>query len=345
VLRRRSEERLQRRERRTCYRSLQPTWCHERSCARSLSGFPGFHPSTGATGSLLRATLGVTFRIELSTSAPAGRCRHRWPRMAGRLVPPCQLWPCPVPLREQRPPWLGSALAVALSAEASRRDAAADVPCRGVEPGLGEPKTTPTPPEPLPPGSTKDPGFPSSRRLPSKGPEAKHGTPEGAQHPDQVGAIPRLGRLGPPLDMHSRQSARPVCVRFFTGGDAPHAAYRLLQQIRATNTPLEIPDLDLVVGTMPHRSSDSTPARASSCERRADRVFSAQGSRSTDTQHPPMATARPTDLPRPDEPGHLLSQICTTSRPGEPHGVTVAVTAPPKRTNLPDAPHLRAACL
>lgn len=30
---------------------------------------------------------------------------------------------------------------------------------------------------------------------------------------------------------------------------------------------------------------------------------------------------------------------------GEPHEVTVAVTAPPKRTDLPDAPRLRVDCL
>lgn len=42
-----------------------------------------------------------------------------------------------------------------------------------------------------------------------------------------------------------------------------------------------------VVGKIPHRSSDST-----SLAGRADREFSAQGLRSTDTQRPSNATAR-----------------------------------------------------
>lgn len=37
------------------------------------------------------STLGVTFPIVLSTTTPDSRCRHFWPRMAGRLVPPYQL--------------------------------------------------------------------------------------------------------------------------------------------------------------------------------------------------------------------------------------------------------------
>jgi len=174
------------------------------------------------------------------------------------------------------------------------------------------------------------------------------GAPEGAQHHDQTAAIPRLGHLGPPFDMHSRRSARPACARFFTGGDAPHVAYRLLQQIRATNTPVELPDLDLGGGdnrsltgatASPIERSDSL-ARAgpTGCSQPRGCALPIRNTR----RKRPLA---PTDLPRPDEPGHLLSQICTPSKPGEPHGVTVAVTAPPKRTNLPDAPHLRVDCL
>jgi hypothetical protein len=45
--------------------------------------------------------------------------------------------------------------------------------------------------------------------------------------------------------MFSRWCARPDRARLFTGEDVPHAARRLLQQIRPTNTPTELPDLDL----------------------------------------------------------------------------------------------------
>jgi hypothetical protein len=45
--------------------------------------------------------------------------------------------------------------------------------------------------------------------------------------------------------MFSRWCARPARARLFTGEDVPHAARRLLQQIRPTNTPTELPDLDL----------------------------------------------------------------------------------------------------
>lgn len=45
--------------------------------------------------------------------------------------------------------------------------------------------------------------------------------------------------------MFSRWYARPDRARLFTGEDVPHAARRLLQQIRPTNTPTELPDLDL----------------------------------------------------------------------------------------------------
>lgn len=91
--------------------------------------------------------------------------------------------------------------------------------------------------------------------------------------------------------MFSRWCARPARARLFTGEDVPHAARRLLQQIRPTNTPTELPDLDL------SGADESAPIEQppSPCEQgplrgRADRVCSAQGLRST--QHPTETTAR-----------------------------------------------------
>jgi hypothetical protein len=92
--------------------------------------------------------------------------------------------------------------------------------------------------------------------------------------------------------MFSRWCARPDRARLFTGEDVPHAARRLLQQIRPTNTPTELPDLDLT------GADESAPIERPSvflnrapCEQeRADRVCSAQGLRCT--QHPTETTAR-----------------------------------------------------
>lgn len=163
---------------------------------------------------------------------------------------PPQLWPCPFPLRteaarsERLPPWR-------CQPWRAERDAAADAPCRDVAQVRRTDTHTP-PPEPFPPGSTKEPGFPDPGRLPSAGPASHHHAPEGPWQSGQAVTIPRLGRPGPSLDMFSRGSARPACVRLFTGGDAPHAAYRLLQQIRTTNTPVDLPDLDLYRGEWLH---------------------------------------------------------------------------------------------
>lgn len=150
-------------------------------------------------------------------------------------------------------------------------------------------ETRTPPPEPFPPGSTKDPGFPGSGRLPSAGPISRHRAPEGQRQSKRVVTIPRLGRLGPSLDMVSRGSARPACVRFFTGGDAPHAAYRLLQQIRTTNTPVEFP--------RPRppwwgKFLTDRATRAPSRETNRPGVLSPGVALETDTQRPPDATAR-----------------------------------------------------
>lgn len=112
---------------------------------------------------------------------------------------------------------------------------------------------------------------------------------------DQTAAIPRLGHLGPPFDMHSRRSARPACARFFTGGDAPHVAYRLLQQIRATNTPVELLDLDLAgEDNRTLAGATASPIERSDSLARAGPTGCSQprGCALTDTQHPSKATAR-----------------------------------------------------
>lgn len=92
----------------------------------------GSHPSTGATGSLLRDTPGVTLHNELSTTVRDSRCRRPSPRMARRLVPPRQLWPCLFPLRSRGRPGSGRLPHRPCQPLASRRDAAADAPCRDV---------------------------------------------------------------------------------------------------------------------------------------------------------------------------------------------------------------------
>lgn len=164
---------------------------------------PGSHPSTGATGSLLRATPGVTLHNELSTTAQASRCRHPSPRMAWRLVPPRQLWPCLFPLRaEAALVRVGSRVGLV-----SRERAEETQPLTPRVATWRRYRRTDThapPPEPFRPGSTKDPGFPRSGRLPSTGPVAHHRAPEGARYHGQIVTIPRLGRLGPSPDMVSR---------------------------------------------------------------------------------------------------------------------------------------------
>jgi len=194
----------------------------------------------------------------------------------------------------QRPPWLGSTLALALSAEASRRDVVAGAPCREVEQALANRDRHPLRQSPFRQDLPKTQVSRARDAFHRQG-LAAHGAPEGAPHHEQTAAIPRLGHLGPPFDMHSRRSARPVCARFFTGGDAPHVAYRLLQQIRATNTPVELLDLDLSGGdNRTLAGASASPIERSDSLARAGPTGCSQprGCALTDTQHPSKATAR-----------------------------------------------------
>lgn len=62
-------------------------------------------------------------------------------------------------------------------------------------------------------------------------------TREGARRLAPASTIPWLCRFGSPFDMASRVALDPPGNRLFTGADAPHAAYRLLQVKRSSNTP------------------------------------------------------------------------------------------------------------
>lgn len=164
-------------------------------------------------------------------------------------------------------------------------------------------------------GPTKDQAYQGSGCLPPTG------TPRTRTHP-KVSARPRdrlrspgFCRPEPELAMFSRWCARPDRARLFTGEDVPHAARRLLQQIRPTNTPTELPDLDL------SGADESAPIerppfslRTRPCEQgplRGGPTEFAQlrgcGVRNTRRKRP----LAPTDLPQPDGPGHLLSLTCT----------------------------------
>lgn len=165
---------------------------------------------------------------------------------------------------------------MALSAVASRRDAAADAPCRDVGASTGEPTPAHRRQSPFRQDPPKTQTFRTRDAFHRQGPPRPTALPRDHGITGWVVTIPRLGRRGPPLDMVSRQSARPARVRLFTGGDAPHAAYRLLQQIRTTNTPVGLPDLDLCGG----ENSSPIERLELPCGRRTDRGSSAQGLRS-----------------------------------------------------------------
>lgn len=283
------------------------------SVVRSLSfRNPGSRPSTAATCWCFETTPGVSFHIELSTSARASRCRHPSLRMAWRLV---------------HHPSFGLVLSLCAQRPPGRSDSRLGVVSRG-EPKetqpltphvatsrrYGEPTPTHRRQSPFHQGLPKNPasrtrdafhrqGLPRTTMLPRD-----HGNPARRLRSHGLAALVRHSTcfraeaLDPPASGYSPAETRHMPPIDFCNRYEPPTHLWISQTSIST------------VGngsTLTGENSSPIERLELPCGRRTDRGFSAQGLRSTDTQRPSNATARSTDLPRPDRPEHLLSQTGT----------------------------------
>jgi hypothetical protein len=151
--------------------------------------------------------------------------------------------------------------------------------------------------------------------------------------------IPRFGRRSPASDMLSRPFwfARPTCLPAIHRGAWATCRPSTSAVGRPTSTPSNSPNTALSM--VAHRGTTDDSLAGLTC-----RALTGQGALcATAFAAPRQTTARPTDLPRPDRPGHPLSQV------GAKRGLETSTSGGRAvydlfRTHPPGSPRFHAVC-